>query len=165
MKMMSLPESFWALQWSHGPLAMETPGRFPLPTGRSPPSMEPWPFSHGNELQQGFRQRPVSHLQWSHGPLAMETRRRRTTRRLVQTLQWSHGPLAMETGISVVAAAARRSLQWSHGPLAMETARRWTRCSAASALQWSHGPLAMETWQARYQLIPTGCSFNGAMAL
>ena len=61
------------LQWSHGPLAMETRHYGP---------------AH-------FFQ--VWDLQWSHGPLAMETVNLLCSRHYLNNLQWSHGPLAMET--------------------------------------------------------------------
>ena len=70
----SVPALETVLQWSHGPLAMETHPKIIVRLG-------------------------LLILQWSHGPLAMETPPRRFSQvhnRLL--LQWSHGPLAMETG-------------------------------------------------------------------
>ena len=37
----------WFLQWSHGPLAMDTIQKAELDKAEPDPSMEPWPFSHG----------------------------------------------------------------------------------------------------------------------
>ena len=63
----------YLLQWSHGPLAMETSPVAFIPAG------------------------DVPCLQWSHGPLAMETAFRDIAGNDKELLQWSHGPLAMET--------------------------------------------------------------------
>ena len=94
-------EMYWygnkALQWSHGPLAMETCQQLHHVFCPVQPSMEPWPFSHGNDDYVMSRIRHPNTLQWSHGPLAMETGMVINFIQTIQILQWSHGPLAMET--------------------------------------------------------------------
>ena len=42
----------WLLQWSHGPLAMDTAESRQRIARRAVPSMEPWPFSHGYQRGQ-----------------------------------------------------------------------------------------------------------------
>ena len=64
---------FVRLQWSHGPLAMETQVRIDYGTPEYGPSMEPWSFSHGNSGSTSRDYTRLVFLQWSHGPLAMET--------------------------------------------------------------------------------------------
>ena len=60
--------------------------------------MEPWPFSHGNDVDVGNDGTEELNLQWSHGPLAMETAYDYYyVDSAIDILQWSHGPLAMET--------------------------------------------------------------------
>ena len=61
-----------ALQWSHGPKAVET-----HPPKASPPA--------------------IPTLQWSHGPKAVETPWPTVTLTPPWLLQWSHGPKAVET--------------------------------------------------------------------
>ena len=43
------------LQWSHGPLAMETSLAVADASRHRVPSMEPWPFSHGNGQERVLR--------------------------------------------------------------------------------------------------------------
>ena len=87
------------------------------------PSMEPWPFSHGNlqfSKDTGIAAKPsMEPWPFSHGNAAVPALF--GPGRII--LQWSHGPLAMETSLPAPDAAQSAALQWSHGPLAMETSR------------------------------------------
>ena len=155
------------LQWSHGPLAMDTTPPFSDKENTSQPSMEPWPFSHGYRTGQMLSVFSHSSLQWSHGPLAMDTFTdwRRYLKRYI-FLQWSHGPLAMDTKLTLRVVPSGRILQWSHGPLAMDTTPSLYASTASIVfLQWSHGPLAMDTSSGRSPCRPGSSAFNGAMAL
>ena len=62
------------LQWSHDLSAMDTRRAIPGCCRRSPPSMEPRPFSHGYAAQEAKLDR-YPDLQWSHDLSAMDTGR------------------------------------------------------------------------------------------
>ena len=61
------------LQWSHGILAMESMLNAAGTSHQTYASMEPWHFSHGEEVCNNWPIRRVQWLQWSHGILAMES--------------------------------------------------------------------------------------------
>ena len=85
-----------------------------------PPSMEPWPFSHGY-VTSSVATSSCKSLQWSHGLSAMDTWRAGLRRMPKVSLQWSHGLSAMDTSQPNSNSPARTTLQWSHGLSAMDT--------------------------------------------
>ena len=153
------------------------------------PSMEPWPFSHGYDIQpystrlqsQTFNgamalqpwillsngKRPNASSSFN-GAMALQPwihRRRYFFCISVKSLQWSHGPSAMDTSTPSTSWAHFFVLQWSHGPSAMDT--RYPCCGYASDI-----PPSMEPWPFSHgyragaqQLDLMRVSFNGAMAL
>ena len=86
----------WRLQWSRGPKAAETGGRF---RGASDAGL----------------------LQWSRGPKAAETRASCIAVSPSHALQWSRGPKAAETTAAASRSPSVAKLQWSRGPKAAET--------------------------------------------
>ena len=167
-----LHSHYGALQWSHGPSAMDTSKHErpherasrpfngamalqpwiqdkPVAAGLATlvPSMEPWPFSHG---YLGLRQQPAkfdtpSMEPWpfSHGyPVCFPPAS------TDKTLKPSMEPWPFSHGYASWLRCSRSgglTLQWSHGPSAMDTQRAGKGAGIMTPLQWSHGPSAMDT--------------------
>ena len=177
------------LQWSHSLSAMETRPVRPLRPLGPPPSMEPQPFGHGNDLTPAHRCYPffpfngaTAFRPWKHRwrparRWAISTFNGATAFRpwklalaplimdLILDLQWSHSLSAMETaglpqGIHLRGVPSMEPQPFGHGNKSATV----MLTNVQPTLQWSHSLSAMET-VLRAQLFGLAIApFNGATA-
>ena len=138
-------DGFSHLQWSHGPLAMETFLHCDRAIFWTGPSMEPWPFSHGNSVavHDALKNKVPSMEPWpfSHGNDRKIRCRRLVLHPSMEPWPFSHGNQERSLLSPSPLTPSMEPWPFSHGNPLGQRMHRLLRC----ILQWSHGPLAMET--------------------